>query len=116
DTYQREKHGKNKTIKHRINGCFQRSMNGEPLDENSEEMEAIVSYFDFISKDVEGEDDITWRMTNDKDKVPEPDVNHGEELFEEKNGFLVMRQMVLVEGWQLAHPFGEKILSTKQLG
>src|SRR5690625_183150 len=85
DRYPREHHGKHTTIQDRINGCFQRSMNGEPLDENSEEMEAIVSYFDFISKDVEGEDDITWRMTNDKDKVPEPDVNHGEELFEEKN-------------------------------
>lgn len=85
DRYPREHHGEHTTIEDRINGCFQRSMNGKPLDEDSDEMEAMVAYFDFISKDVEGEDSITWRMTNDKDEVPEPNVDHGEELFEEKN-------------------------------
>ncbi|MUV36346.1 Thiosulfate dehydrogenase [Lentibacillus sp. JNUCC-1] len=73
------------TIEDRINGCFVRSMNGEKLDKDSREMKAMVAYFEFISKDVESEDDITWRMSNDKKKVPEPDVANGAELFTKKN-------------------------------
>ncbi len=47
-------------------------------------MKALVAYFEFISKDVESKDDITWRMDNNKDKVPVPDVAEGNKLFTEK--------------------------------
>lgn len=80
-----EHHGEYTTLEDRINGCFQRSMNGEPLEEDSDEMEAMVAYFDYISEGIESEDDITWRMTNEMEEVPEPDVEQGEELFVEKN-------------------------------
>lgn len=83
--YPTEHHGEHTTMEDRINGCFQRSMNGEPLDEDSDEMEAMVAYFEFISQDIDDEDDIPWRMTNGRDEVLEPDVNNGEELFVEKN-------------------------------
>jgi len=36
-------------LRQRINGCFQRSMNGNPLPENSREMNAIVAYLDWLS-------------------------------------------------------------------
>ncbi|MYL46739.1 c-type cytochrome [Virgibacillus halodenitrificans] len=77
--------GKLTTIEDRINGCFVRSMNGDKLEEDSREMKAMVAYFEFISKDVESKKDITWRMNNDKKKVPEPDLTNGARLFVEKN-------------------------------
>lgn len=83
--YPTEHHGKPTSMEDRINGCFQRSMNGKPLDEDGEEMKAMVTYFEFISKDVDDEDDITWKMTNGRDETPVPDVEHGEELFDQKN-------------------------------
>lgn len=38
------------SLEERINGCFERSMNGRPVDVNSKEMRAIVSYIKHISK------------------------------------------------------------------
>ena len=40
------------SIAMRINGCFQRSMNGEPLDSTSREMRAMVSYMKWLGKAV----------------------------------------------------------------
>ncbi|CAM3229464.1 c-type cytochrome [Filibacter tadaridae] len=82
--YPKDRSGTWTTIEDRINGCFLRSMNGTELEMDSEEMKAMVSYMEFISKDVETVDDITWRMTNDREKVPEPNVNDGAELFVQK--------------------------------
>jgi cytochrome c peroxidase len=36
-------------LKKRVNGCFQRSMNGNPLPEDSREMNAIIAYLDWLS-------------------------------------------------------------------
>lgn len=36
----------------RINGCFQRSLNGKPLDVDSKEMKAMVAYIQWLGKDV----------------------------------------------------------------
>lgn len=83
--YPKDHHDKWTTIQDRINGCFVRSMNGSKIDEDGEEMAAMVAYFEFISKDVKSDDNITWRMNNNKDSVPEPDVANGEELFAAKN-------------------------------
>ncbi len=73
------------TLEDRVNGCFIRSMNGTELDEDSRELASIIKYFEFISEDVDSEEDITWRMTNDMDEVPEPNVADGAELFDQKN-------------------------------
>lgn len=83
--YPKEHHGKWTTIEDRINGCFIRSMNGKEIDEDGKEMKAMVAYLEFISKDVKSEDDITWRMVNNKDSVPEPDVVAGAELYNNKS-------------------------------
>ncbi len=40
------------TIEERINGCMERSMNGSPLPEDSNEMEAIVAYMEWLSEGV----------------------------------------------------------------
>ena len=39
------------SLKERINGCFERSMNGKPLPEYSNEMQAMLAYMDWLSKD-----------------------------------------------------------------
>lgn len=36
----------------RVNGCMERSMNGEVLPENSLEMQAIIAYMEWLSEDV----------------------------------------------------------------
>lgn len=72
------------TIEDRINGCMVRSMNGEKIDEDSDEMRSMVSYLTYISEGMEqGEEDIPWRMRNTMEEIPEPDVSSGEESYEE---------------------------------
>lgn len=39
------------SLEERVNGCFERSMNGKAIDVNSHEMRAIISYIKHISKD-----------------------------------------------------------------
>ena len=45
--------GTEETIEKRVNDCFERSLNGEALAEDSHEMKAIVSYIHWLGKDVE---------------------------------------------------------------
>ena len=48
----RGRSGKSEDIQMRINGCFQRSLNGEILANDSKEMIAMVAYMDWLGKDV----------------------------------------------------------------
>jgi thiosulfate dehydrogenase len=36
------------TLKHRINGCMQRSMNGKEIPDDSPEMQALIAYIKFL--------------------------------------------------------------------
>lgn len=72
------------TIEDRVNGCMRRSMNGEPLDYEGEEMRAITSYLTHISEGIE-EEETTWLGLDAMEEIPEPDAVNGEELFEKKN-------------------------------
>ena len=45
----RARSGKEDDIRERINGCFQRSMNGNPLLHDSTEMNAMVAYMEWVS-------------------------------------------------------------------
>lgn len=85
EKYPKEHHDKYTTIEDRINGCFVRSMNGKEIDKDSEEMRSMVTYFSFISKGVSSKDDISWRMENEMEDVPLPDITEGGELFTERN-------------------------------
>jgi thiosulfate dehydrogenase len=40
------------TIAGKVNECFIRSMNGQPIDTNSKEMQALVAYIQWLGKDV----------------------------------------------------------------
>lgn len=40
------------TLEERINGCMERSMNGNVMPENSDEMQALIEYMKWLSEDV----------------------------------------------------------------
>ncbi len=48
----RERSGSIESIYKRINDCFERSLNGQALDTNSNEMQAITAYIKWLGKDV----------------------------------------------------------------
>ncbi|MFZ9658540.1 MAG: c-type cytochrome, partial [Crocinitomicaceae bacterium] len=48
----RARSGKMESIEKRINDCFERSLNGKPLKENSKEMRSIVAYMKFLGENV----------------------------------------------------------------
>jgi thiosulfate dehydrogenase len=48
----RARSGTRETMARRVNDCFERSLNGEPLDTNSKEMLAILAYIRWLGKDV----------------------------------------------------------------
>lgn len=49
----RARSGTKETIEKRVNDCFERSLNGQPLPDHSREMKAIVAYIKWLGKDVE---------------------------------------------------------------
>lgn len=49
----RERSGSMENIYKRVNDCFERSLNGQPLDTLSKEMQAIKAYIVWLGKDVE---------------------------------------------------------------
>lgn len=48
----RPRSGGIETIEKRVNDCFERSLNGQALADDSEEMKAIVAYINWVGKDV----------------------------------------------------------------
>jgi cytochrome c len=48
----RARSGTEEDIQKRINDCFERSLNGKPLERDSKEMIAMVSYIKWVGKDV----------------------------------------------------------------
>ncbi|MGY0691906.1 c-type cytochrome [Virgibacillus sp. FSP13] len=73
------------TLEDRINSCVVRSMNGEKLPHDSKEMRSIVAYLTYISEGIKTGADIPWGEKNTMEKIPEPSVENGEELYEKKN-------------------------------
>lgn len=50
----RARSGKKETVFKRINDCFERSLNGQPLDSNSREMKAMAAYILWLGNAVPG--------------------------------------------------------------
>lgn len=48
------------TLQDRINACFEKSLNGKPLPKKSKEMQAIMAYLEWISKDVPAGMPVLW--------------------------------------------------------
>lgn len=75
--------GKEVTLEDRINGCFRRSMNGKPLPKESEEMKAMVAFYDYISQNVpDGTTERPWaRLKKSEADIENVDIAAGEELY-----------------------------------
>lgn len=80
----RSRAGRINTIQERINGCFERSMNGKALDLGSDDMNAMVSYMSWLSQDLPFGVSPEGRGFVKVDKTLEPDPDNGEKLFAEK--------------------------------
>ncbi|MHB1349786.1 MAG: cytochrome C [Desulfobacteraceae bacterium] len=68
----------------RTNDCFQRSMNGRPLPEESKEMAAIVTYYQWISKGLPVFAEIPWLGLQHLKSTHAPDNAKGTQLFDTK--------------------------------
>ncbi|MFY0686996.1 MAG: c-type cytochrome [Cyclobacteriaceae bacterium] len=81
----RSREGKIGTIEERINGCMERSMNGQKLPEDSREMKAMVAYMEWLSEGVseslqlEGLGFVSIAIPNRK-----VDLQNGQELYQTK--------------------------------
>ena len=49
------------TLAERINGCMERSMNGSVMDKNSEEMQAMIAYMNWLSEGVPPEQEKKYK-------------------------------------------------------
>lgn len=69
-------------VRDRVNNCFQRSMNGTPLDRDGEEMDAIVAYYEWLSTGYAKGQGVEGRGIPKLVLNHEPNVAHGEEVYE----------------------------------
>lgn len=69
------------SLPQRVNECFKRSMNGLPLAFDSREMNAIIAYLQWISKDLPIYGEIPWRGLPSLTMSRAPNVAEGEKQF-----------------------------------
>lgn len=84
NTYPRfsSRNGKIITLSERINNCFERSMNGKPLPPDSPEMEAIVTYLDWISSKIPENKHYPWLGLKPLNILHTPDEKNGERIYQ----------------------------------
>ena len=73
--------GKEITMEDRINGCFRRSMAGFPLKNDSEEMKAMVAYFDWMKGETRPEDKVEGRGVGKVDANLKPNPENGKVIY-----------------------------------
>lgn len=73
--------GKIITLEERINGCFRRSMNGKPLPKESDDMKAMVAYFDWMKGETKPEDKVAGRGVGKIDRSIKPDPDNGKKIY-----------------------------------
>lgn len=80
----RDRSGKVDTLEERINGCFERSMNGTALPVDSEPMNSLVTYIEWMSAGIEDGDALNG-LGVPRIKAPEPpDPERGRLVFEQR--------------------------------
>ncbi len=79
----RARSGKEDNLAERINGCFQRSMNGIVLSEDAPEMVAMIAYMEWLSSEVE-DGKLVEEAGLSKLEPLTPDVDNGKLLYQAK--------------------------------
>lgn len=70
------------TLKHRINGCMRRSMNGKDLADDSREMEALIAYMKYVGTGTpEGVRVAGMGLLPLADPASPPDAGRGEDVY-----------------------------------
>lgn len=73
--------GREFNLVERINGCFQRSMNGKPLAAESREMEAMIAYMKWLGQGVPKGQRVNIQNSGKIDQSLVPDVDRGKVLY-----------------------------------
>lgn len=73
--------GRQITLEDRINGCFQRSMNGKPLASDGPDMKAMVAYFDWMKRETKPEDKVEGRGVGKIDRSIVPNPENGKAIY-----------------------------------
>lgn len=73
--------GKEVDLTMRINGCFQRSMNGKALDRESPEMHAIIAYMKWLSQMTPKNQKVDIHNAGEVDTSLVPDPIRGEKIY-----------------------------------
>lgn len=99
----RDRSGKEDNLAQRINGCFQRSMNGTALTEDAPEMLAMIAYMEWISSDVVDGNHVDGVGLTKLTPLT-PDVDNGKLLYQAKCQFCHQ-----ADGTGLATPDGTRL-------
>lgn len=73
--------GRQITLADRINGCFRRSMNGQPLPVQSADMQAMIAYFDWMKRNTLPGDKVAGRGVGKVDTAIKPDRDNGQRVY-----------------------------------
>ena len=79
--------GRMVTLADRINECFERSLNGKPIPQDSHKLQAIVAYIEWLSKDVPQGSRMAWRGIPLVQSTKPPDVGNGKKVFTARCAF-----------------------------
>lgn len=69
------------TMEDRINGCFSRSMNGKPLAKESDDMKAMLAYFEWMKGETKPEDKVPGRGVGKIDPKLVPNPENGKTIY-----------------------------------
>ncbi|MCB9676448.1 MAG: c-type cytochrome [Alphaproteobacteria bacterium] len=80
----RKRSGKIDDLPDRMNGCFERSMNGKALEKDSEPMQALVAYATWLSEGVADGKTLEGIGMPRIEAPAAPDIENGRAVFEQK--------------------------------
>ncbi len=80
----KERHHYSVNLVMRTNDCFERSMNGKALPSDSKEMNAIITYYQWISKGLPIYADIPWLRLEPIKSSHGPNPTKGKEVYDQK--------------------------------
>jgi thiosulfate dehydrogenase len=81
--YQKQR-GRSVDLVEQTNACFERNLKGKPLSPDSNDMQAIVAYCQWISKGIPIYADVPWLGLQDLQSNHKPDASNGKTLFGER--------------------------------
>ena len=80
----RSRGGRINSLQERVNDCFERSMNGTEIPFDSDEMNAILMYIQWLSTDMPVGTDVAGRGMGKVDTSLKPNPVHGKQVYAEK--------------------------------